>query len=73
MEVGELLRFRRHAKIWLWTGTIGGGLLCVVAGLGGIVPGLVCFGAVLAYIGGKELAIRNLEDRIKNLGCSCVL
>jgi RHS repeat-associated protein len=72
-EVGELLRVRRHAKIWLWTGTIGGGLLCVVAGLGGIVPGLVCFGAVLAYTGGKELAIRNLEDRIKNLGCSCVL
>jgi RHS repeat-associated protein len=72
-EVGELLRVIRHNRIWQVGVGAGGIVVCAIAGLGGIVPGLICGGTLFTYTSGKELAIGNLRNRIKNLGCSCVL
>ena len=72
-EVGELLRVIRHNRIWQVGVGAGGIVVCAIAGLGGIVPGLICGGALFSYTSGKELVIGNLRNRIRTLGCSCVL
>ena len=71
-EVVELLRVRTHARILLWTGSIGGVVICAFTVPAGPVAA-ACGGGFLMYVAGKELTIKNMEGRIKNLGCSCVL
>jgi hypothetical protein len=75
MKIGEiqnLLHVRSHNTKWMIIGSIGGGIACAFLSPTVILGGL-CAGVVIGYTSGKQLSNMNIDDRIRDLGCSCVL